>query len=242
MRALTAQVDTGGEGQREAARAGIGLPARDPGPLRRLIATLPALEVPRPDWPAEAVLVGPCTSADHRGPRRPARRRSGGGGGAVDRRHRHGRTGRGGAVALVPGRALPAGARLVVSRLDGLDVAVPPWATVARVRQDELLQQADVVVCGVVTECCPRPCSPVCRWSSFPAGAIGGSWRIVLCDRGSGRLVRPLTGDALAAAVGEVLSVPGYRGRRAPRRAGLPRWMIRYGCAMPRLDKLVSCG
>ena len=30
-----------------------------PGPLRRLIATLPALEVPRPDWPAEAVVVGP---------------------------------------------------------------------------------------------------------------------------------------------------------------------------------------
>ncbi|EUA54580.1 putative glycosyltransferase [Mycobacterium xenopi 4042] len=30
-----------------------------PGPSRRLIATLPALEVPRPDWPAEAVVVGP---------------------------------------------------------------------------------------------------------------------------------------------------------------------------------------
>lgn len=40
-------------------RAGIGLPAADPGPRRRLIATLPALEVPRPDWPAEAVVVGP---------------------------------------------------------------------------------------------------------------------------------------------------------------------------------------
>jgi UDP:flavonoid glycosyltransferase YjiC (YdhE family) len=29
--------------------------------------------------------------------------------------------------------------------------------------------------------------------------------------QGSARLVRPLTGDALAAAVGEVLSAPGYR-------------------------------
>ena len=27
--------------------------------MRRLIATLPALEVPRPDWPEEAVVVGP---------------------------------------------------------------------------------------------------------------------------------------------------------------------------------------
>ena len=34
-------------------------PPTIPGPLRRLIATLPALEVPRPDWPAEAVVVGP---------------------------------------------------------------------------------------------------------------------------------------------------------------------------------------
>ena len=45
MRAFTAR---SGEGlrQRAAVRAEIGLPARDPGPVRRLIATLPALEVP----------------------------------------------------------------------------------------------------------------------------------------------------------------------------------------------------
>lgn len=59
MRALTARSWRAGLRQRAAARAEIGLPARDPGPLRRLIATLPALEVPRPDWPDEAVLVGP---------------------------------------------------------------------------------------------------------------------------------------------------------------------------------------
>ena len=59
MRALTARSVRAGLRQRAAVRAEIGLPARDPGPLRRLIATLPALEVPRPDWPAEAVVVGP---------------------------------------------------------------------------------------------------------------------------------------------------------------------------------------
>ncbi len=59
MRALTARSWREGLRQRAAARAQIGLPARDPGPLRRLIATLPALEVPRPDWPSEAVVVGP---------------------------------------------------------------------------------------------------------------------------------------------------------------------------------------
>src|SRR4029077_3662394 len=59
MRALTARSWRAGIRQRAEVRAEIGLPATDPGPLRRLIATLPALEVPRPDWPAEAVLVGP---------------------------------------------------------------------------------------------------------------------------------------------------------------------------------------
>ena len=59
MRTLTARSLRAGNRQREQARAEIGLPAIDPGPLRMLIATLPALEVPRPDWPAEAVLVGP---------------------------------------------------------------------------------------------------------------------------------------------------------------------------------------
>src|SRR5205085_3705740 len=59
MRALTARSWRAGIKQRAAARLEIGLPAVDPGPLRRLVATLPALEVPRPDWPEEAVVVGP---------------------------------------------------------------------------------------------------------------------------------------------------------------------------------------
>lgn len=63
MRALTGRSWRAGLRQRAAVRVEIGLPARDPGPLRRLIATLPALEVPRPDWPAEAVVVGPLHSS-----------------------------------------------------------------------------------------------------------------------------------------------------------------------------------
>ena len=59
MRALTARAWREGIRQRSTVRVEIGLPATDPGPLRRLIATLPALEVPRPDWPDEAVIVGP---------------------------------------------------------------------------------------------------------------------------------------------------------------------------------------
>src|ERR1700730_13513350 len=59
MRARTARSLRAGPRQRAQVRVEIGLPATDPGPLRRLIATLPALEVPRPDWPSEAVPVGP---------------------------------------------------------------------------------------------------------------------------------------------------------------------------------------
>ncbi len=59
LRALSARSWREGLRQREAARVEIGLPAVDPGPRRRLIATLPALELPRPDWPTEAVIVGP---------------------------------------------------------------------------------------------------------------------------------------------------------------------------------------
>ncbi|MBI3690439.1 MAG: glycosyl transferase, partial [Mycolicibacterium aromaticivorans] len=45
LRALTARSWKDGERQRSAARVEIGLPAREPGPVRRLSATLPALEV-----------------------------------------------------------------------------------------------------------------------------------------------------------------------------------------------------
>ncbi|MFN8070749.1 MAG: glycosyltransferase [Mycobacterium sp.] len=212
MRALTARSIRVGEGQREAARAGIGLPARDPGPLRRLIATLPALEVPRPDWPAEAVLVGPL----HFEPTTEVLDVPPGDGPVVVVAPSTAVTGTAGLAEvalshLVPGRALPAGARLVVSRLDGLDVAVPPWATVARVRQDELLRQADVVVCGGGHGMLSKTLLAGVPMVVVPGG--GDQWELAnrVVRQGSGRLVRPLTGDALAAAVGEVLSVPGYR-------------------------------
>lgn len=65
---------------------------------------------------------------------------------------------------LVPGDTLPAGSRVVISRLGGDDLDVPPWAAVGLGRQDELLAKADVVVCGEGTACCPRRCWPVSRW------------------------------------------------------------------------------
>src|SRR3984885_7982636 len=58
MRALTARSWRAGLRQRAAVRVDIGLPATDPGPLRRLIAARPPPEGAGPDWAGEAGVVG----------------------------------------------------------------------------------------------------------------------------------------------------------------------------------------
>jgi len=59
LRRLSDRSRRAGEGQRAAARVAAGLPAAAPDPVGRLIATLPALEPARPDWPADTHIVGP---------------------------------------------------------------------------------------------------------------------------------------------------------------------------------------
>lgn len=220
MRAFTARSIRAGERQRAAARIGIGLPAHDHGPRRRLIATLPALEVPRPDWPREAVVVGPL----HFEPTADVLTVSPGDGPVVVVAPSTAHTGAAGLAELaldhlVPGRTLPAGSRLVVSRLGGDDLAVPPWATVARVRQDELLRHADLVVCGGGHGMLSKTLLAGVPMVVVPGA--GDQWELAnrVVRQGSARLVRPLTGDALAAEVAEVLSAPRYReaARRAAR-------------------------
>ena len=246
LRALTARSVRGGLRQRTAARAGIGLPSQDPGPLRRLIATLPALEVPRPDWPTEAVVVGPLhfepTSAVLDVPE--------GDGPVVVVAPSTAATGTAGLAELAleslkPGATLPAGSRVVVSRLGGADVAVPPWAVDGLGRQDELLKAADLVICGGGHGMVGKTLQAGVPMVVVPGG--GDQWEIAnrIVRQGSAVLVRPLTRDALTAAVGEVLGSPVSGkppGARAPALQGLP---IRYGCAMKhwhRRRKLVACG
>ncbi|WP_343603238.1 nucleotide disphospho-sugar-binding domain-containing protein [Mycobacterium sp.] len=218
MRAATALSVRAGLRQRSAARAQIGLPARDPGPLRRLIATLPALEVPRPDWPAEAVVVGPLhfEPTDRVLPVPP------GSGPVVVVAPSTALTGTRGMAQtaldhLVPGTGLPDGSRVVVSRLDGPGLRVPPWAVAGLGRQDELLAQADVVICGGGHGMVAKTLLAGVPLVVVPGG--GDQWEIAnrVVRQGSARLVRPLSADALVTAVGEVLSSPGYRA--AARRA-----------------------
>jgi UDP:flavonoid glycosyltransferase YjiC (YdhE family) len=212
MRALTARSWRAGLRQRAAARVEIGLPSGDPGPLRRLIATLPALEVPRPDWPAEAVVVGPL----HFEPTDRVLDIPPGDGPVVVIAPSTALTGTLGLAevaldCLIPGETLPAGARLVVSRLDGADLAVPPWAVVGLGRQSELLTHADLVVCGGGHGMVAKTLLAGVPLVAVPGG--GDQWEVAnrVVRQGSARLIRPLTADALVAAVNEVLSSPGYR-------------------------------
>src|SRR5262249_60871572 len=123
--------------------------AGDPGRWGRLSATLPGWEVPRPDWPAGAVVVGPLPFE----PTDDVLEIPAGAGPVVVVAPSTALTGTAGLAevaleCLTPGDTLPLGSRLVVSRLSGADLTVPPWAVVGLGRQAELLKHADVVICG----------------------------------------------------------------------------------------------
>jgi len=219
LRALSARSVRKGMRQRTAARAEIGLPADDPGPLRRLIATLPALEVPRPDWPNEAVVVGPL----HFEPTSAVLDIPDGDGPVVVVAPSTATTGMAGLAelaleSLIPGTTLPTGSRVVVSRLGGAGVAVPAWAVVGLGRQDELLKAADLVICGGGHGMVSKTLQAGVPMVVVPGG--GDQWEIAnrVVRQGSAVLVRPLTSSALTAAVGEVLASPDCRA--AARRAG----------------------
>jgi len=149
MRTLTARSVRRGDRERAVARVEIGLPAADPGPIRRLVATLPALEVPRPDWPVDAVVVGPL----HFEPTTELLDVPTGDGPVVVVAPSTAATGTRGLEELAletlkPGITLPPGSRVVVSRLHGPELQVPSWAAVGLGRQDELLTLADLMICG----------------------------------------------------------------------------------------------
>jgi len=212
MRALTARSWRAGIKQRAAARLEIGLPAVDPGPLRRLIATLPALEVPRPDWPDEAVVVGPL----HFEPTDRRLEIPAGAGPVIVIAPSTAMTGTVGLAevalgCLTPGETLPAGSRLVVSRLGGPELQLPSWAVAGLGHQSELLTHADLVICGGGHGMVAKTLLAGVPLVVVPGG--GDQWEMAnrVMRQGSGRLIRPLTSDALVAAVGDVLSSGSYR-------------------------------
>ena len=212
MRSLTARSLRQGQRQRSEARVAVGLPPKGVDPLRRLIATLPALEAERPDWPPEAVVVGPL----HFEPTDAVLEPPGGSGPLVVIAPSTALTGLRGMAqvamdCLRPGDGLPEGARVVVSRLNGPDLEVPPWAVVGLARQDKLLAQADLVICGGGHGMVSKALLAGVPMVVVPGG--GDQWEIAnrVARQGSARLVRPLTAQALRVAVADVLTSPRYR-------------------------------
>jgi UDP:flavonoid glycosyltransferase YjiC (YdhE family) len=180
---------------------------------------LPALEVPRPGWPDEPVVVGPL----HFEPTDTVLAIPPGDGPVIVVAPSTAITGARGLTEIAletlrPGDVLPAGSRVVVSRLDGDDFDVPPWAVVGRGRQDDLLSRADLVVCGGGHGLVSKTLMAGVPMVVVPGG--GDQWEIAnrLVRQGSAQLVRPLEAEALSAAVTEVLSTPRYA--QAARRAG----------------------
>jgi UDP:flavonoid glycosyltransferase YjiC (YdhE family) len=175
--------------------------------------------VPRPDWPDEAVVVGPL----HFEPTDAVLQIPQGDGPVIVVAPSTAMTGARGMTevaleTLRPGEVLPEGARVVVSRLGGDDVDVPPWAVVGLGRQDDLLAHADLVICGGGHGMVSKTLMAGVPMVVVPGG--GDQWEIAnrLVRQGSARLIRPLEPEALAAAVREVLSSPRYA--EAARRAG----------------------
>ena len=148
LRHLTARSVALGHEQRRAASAGLGLPP-DPRPVLRLVATLPALEPPRSDWPADAEVVGPLVwdpvDVDLPVPEGPSP---------------------GAPLVVLSASTAPAalggpdllevavaalrdeGVRLVATRLGPAPAGLPPWAVAGAGRQAPLLARAALLVGG----------------------------------------------------------------------------------------------
>jgi UDP:flavonoid glycosyltransferase YjiC (YdhE family) len=213
MRRLTQRSIDEGLRQRSQARVEIGLPARDPGPVRRLIATLPALEVPRPDWPDEAVLVGPL----HWEPTDAALQPPLGTGPVVVIAPSTAFTGAEGMTELAVRALDSVGARVVVSALDPPASGLPSWAIAGLARQDLLLAGADLAICGGGHGFLSKALLAGVPAVVVPGG--GDQWELAnrVVRQGSAELVRPLTCEAMSAAIGKVLGERRYT--EAARRA-----------------------
>lgn len=218
LRALTARSLRQGERERAAARAGIGLPERDPGPVARLVATLPALEVPRPDWPGEAHVVGPLLWE----PTDVVLTPPAGDGPLVMVAPSTAATGVLGMLDAVCTGLDGAGMRVAATMLDPPQRSLPYWAVAGRGQQDVLLREADVVVCGGGHGMLAKALR-----AGVPAVIVPGAgdqWELAnrAARQGSAVVVRPLEPGAVRAGIETVLEQPEFRAaaRQAAATAG----------------------
>ncbi|MGZ3145926.1 glycosyltransferase [Lentzea chajnantorensis] len=217
LRALTARSLKQGERQLVAARRRVGLSGRGAGPVARLVATLPALEVPRPDWPTDAHVVGPLLWEASRELMTPP-------------------PGTAPLVLIAPSTAWTGAAgmaEMTLAALDGLGVravvstfapppgTLPDWARSGPGRQDELLRDAAVLVCGGGHGMLVKALRAAVPVVVVPGG--GDQWEMAnrVARQGSGVLVRPAAVDGLRAAVTRVLDDPSFAAAAALAAAGV---------------------
>lgn len=205
LRALTARSLRQGERQRAVVRHRIGLPAVGPGPAARLIATLPALEVPRPDWPRDAHVVGPLLWEASRDTLSPP-------------------PGDAPLVMIAPSTAWTGARGMAETTLEALgDMVVravvstftpvpdlPGWARSGPGDQDALLREAAVLVCGGGHGMLVKALRAAVPVVVVPGG--GDQWEMAsrVARQGSGLIVRPPTAEGLRDAVARVLGDPGF--------------------------------
>ncbi len=218
MRAATDRSIAVGRRQRESARRGIGLPTHEQVPAARLIATLPALEVPRSDWPAEAEIVGPLlwepTGVVFTPPPGDAP--------VVVIAPSTATTGAAGLAetaleALAPdllGRPV----RAVVSGLAPEVSDLPSWAIAGHGRQDLLLAGAALVICGGGHGMLAKSLIAGVPQVLVPGG--GDQWELAQRARrwGCAEVVRPVTVQGLSASCRKVLDSTSFA--ESARRAG----------------------
>ncbi|MGW4774020.1 glycosyltransferase [Nocardia sp. NPDC004278] len=206
LRTMTARAIRNGLRQREHARESVGLPATDPGPAARLVATLPALEVPRPDWPEHTHVIGPLLWE----PTRETLDLPPGDEPLVMVAPSTAHTGVAGMVDTVLAALDGAGVRVAISMLDAPPTDLPPWATAGLGRQDELLTHASLVVGGGGHGLLAKSLLAGVPIVTVPGG--GDQWELAnrAARQGGSILVRPLTVDAVRAAVRELLDTPSY--------------------------------
>ncbi len=138
-----------GAGERAEARRGIGLPPQERTPVGRLVATLPGLEIARPDWPDNTIVVGPMEwdpaefkAGDRDVPLPP---------GDAPLVFVSASTAPSGATGLLEASLIACehlGLRLVSTQFDKYDGALPEWASVGPGRQAPALAASSVVVAG----------------------------------------------------------------------------------------------
>lgn len=206
LRTMTARAIRNGLRQREQARESVGLSATDPGPAARLIATLPALEVPRPDWPEHTHIIGPLLWE----PTRETLDLPPGDEPLVMVAPSTAHTGVAGMVDTVLAALDGAGVRVAISMLDTPPTDLPPWASAGLGRQDELLTHASVVVGGGGHGLLVKSLLAGVPIVTVPGG--GDQWELAnrAARQGSSILVRPLTVDGVRTAVRELLDTPSY--------------------------------